>query len=334
MPDPSFRFDPGQWRTFTRRSASRRLLGVGHPDAVRRAQPLGGEADGREIRDVVEPGLARGRRRFPRAARTRACGRAGRARSRRAAVASSRSREQEIANRGASAARSRPSAAPCQRACSARLSSSASRVGLIQPRRAPRRGRSSGTCRRWRAVRSARAPRTPRPCRAPSPSSAPTSCRRAAARRRRAARPRAASVVVRRLERPDARRAARRAAAGRRRVRERASGTDGRASGRSRAARVAPAASIVVVRASVVRRRAPTAAMRPSAIHTSPRDDVHRVVHRQDGGVTDEEPACPRVSGRCVPTAPRRAARTRRPRGRRGRRSSPVRLGARRERPR
>ena len=74
-----------------------------------------------------------------------------------------------------------------------------------------------------------------------------SSCRRAAAPRPRAA-PRRASVarVVRGLERPDARRAARRAAAGRRRARETASGTDGCASGRSRAARSPPSASIIV----------------------------------------------------------------------------------------
>ena len=44
MPDPSFRFEPGQCSTLTSRSASSACSRVGDPDAVRGAQPPAGEA--------------------------------------------------------------------------------------------------------------------------------------------------------------------------------------------------------------------------------------------------------------------------------------------------
>ena len=55
MPEPSFRFEPGQWRTLTSRSASSCLFGFGHPDAVRRTQPRRCEAGVREILEVRQP---------------------------------------------------------------------------------------------------------------------------------------------------------------------------------------------------------------------------------------------------------------------------------------
>ena len=154
------------------------------------------------------------------------------------ATASSSSREHETAKRGANAACRRPFAAPSQRVRMATLSSIERRVVFLQPRRHLRRRSPSCTCRSSRAARSRPPPRTPHRCRAPSPSSAPTVvplrsssvvASRAAARSDRGR--------VRRFHRPDARAAASPSAADRPRSRETASGTDGCASGSSRAAR-------------------------------------------------------------------------------------------------
>ena len=164
------------------------LLGVAHVHAMRGAQPWGSRVRRRSDTPDCPCRSTRGPRRFLRAVRRRACARAGRARRESDAVASSSSREQEIAKRGASAVRSRPFAAPCHCRCSAIGSRRGRRARPDAAAPALRRARPSGICRPWRAVPSAPALRTPPRFRAPSPSSAPTSCRPAAARPPRVAR--------------------------------------------------------------------------------------------------------------------------------------------------
>ena len=290
MPDPSFRFEPGQCSTFTRRSASSALFGVGHPHAVRGAQPLGGEAR----RDARYAMLSR-----PVCARTTstssrcsdACVWTSRPRSSEsAAVASSRSRVHEIANRGASAARSRPSAAPCQRAMQRQaLVERGSRVGWQQPRRrvaahvhqaladdGAQPGRHERLEHRVRVVHRLHRQHGRRAAEQQLGGGEPRGGARASRRR---APPRAARRA----------RAATRAAAGRRRGRETASGTDECASARSRAARAPPPASIDRRGAPASGGAAPTPRCARPAIHTSPVTTSHASFIVRMVRVADEE---------------------------------------------
>ena len=118
MPDPSFRFDPGQCRTLTSRSAisacsasSTQTQCAAQSRRVARPvsrQVLEVACAAREASHDLDLVLRFRRVRVDEHVVARAES---------AATASSSSREQETANRGANAARSRPLAAPSQRRC-------------------------------------------------------------------------------------------------------------------------------------------------------------------------------------------------------------------------
>ena len=155
MPDPSLRFEPGQCRTLTPRSAMSACSRV-----VTQTQCAA------HSRGVASPVSARYSRlvRPPESRRTtstssrdsmRACGRARDCCAESAATASSSSREHDTAKRGAKAARKRPLPAPCQRRCNADALVDRRRVRSLQARRHLRRRSPSCTSRRSPACRMA-----------------------------------------------------------------------------------------------------------------------------------------------------------------------------------
>ena len=284
MPEPSFRFDPGQCSTLTPLAASSACSAsvtctqcAAHRRGVARLER-------RQVCDVVHArSLARTAATSSRCSdacvwTSQPCS------AESAAVASSSSREQEIANRGRER-RHQPAvrrAVPPLRNRDALVQTFPPR--LMQPRRRLAADVHQALADDGAQSRRHRAPRTPRPCRAPSPSSARTSCRRESARRppvaprrrawRRRARPREARCA----------RAATRAAAGRRRLPRNSvwqrwmcvwtkPGSDDRAVRVDR--RVRPRAGRRLT-------DRPTATMRLPSTQTSPRTTSQRVVHRDD----------------------------------------------------
>ena len=235
MPDPSFRFEPGQCSTLTSCSASSACSRVVDPHAVRGAQ----------MRRVASPVSARYSRLLEAAGQppddvdlvarfsdacvcTSAWCSRRQARDRLEQLARARHGESRRERRAQPAVRPRRASA-----CAARGSRRSTRASA--PAAAPatsRVGVHHALADRRAQAALGDALRTPHRCRAPSPSSAPRSCRSSSSsvggqpRRRRAA-SRACAPL------PSARRAcaASPSAAGRRRSRGTASGTGGCASG-------------------------------------------------------------------------------------------------------